>query len=70
MLWGQNLGAKETAVHLTSPCLTCSLKDEDKNNGACKECRKRILYLNNLSRDLEYSGSMPVELGYPLHLPR
>ena len=57
---------------LTSPCLTCSRKDEDKNNPYCRDCSRRIVYLNNLTRDLEYTGTgtMPVELEYPLLLPR
>ncbi len=52
-----------------NPCRNCGLKDKDKNNITCRNCDKRLDYLQRLSRDLEFSASMTVDHWYPLHLP-
>ncbi len=52
-----------------SPCLQCQRRDQDKNNSQCRVCRKRMAYLRQLACDLEFSASMAVDNGYPLHLP-
>ncbi len=40
-----------------SPCLDCVLKDEDKNNSACINCKKRTRYVYGLERQLEFTAS-------------
>ena len=52
-----------------NPCLDCRLKEKDKNNATCRDCTKRLGYLRSLSQDLEFSASIAVDHGYPLHLP-
>lgn len=52
-----------------NPCLQCQRRDQDKNNSQCRVCRKRMAYLRQLACDLEFSASMAVDHGYPLHLP-
>lgn len=50
-----------------SPCLECPLKDEDKNNSACSNCKKRMVYVSGLARRLEFSASYA---GDPTHALR
>jgi hypothetical protein len=52
-----------------NPCQQCHRRDLDKNATQCRVCRKRIAYLRRLASDLEYSATMAVDHGYPLHLP-
>lgn len=52
-----------------NPCRDCGLKDKDKNNSTCRQCDKRLHYLQRLSCDLEFSAALAVDHGYPLHLP-
>ena len=43
-------------MNMKSPCLSCELKDEDKNNPTCEACTKRILYDKSLGPP---TASMP-----------
>lgn len=60
---------KEPLMNHTNPCLQCQRLEKDKNNSQCRTCEKRIAYLRELARDLEFSAAMAVDFGYPLHLP-
>jgi hypothetical protein len=52
-----------------SPCRQCPRGHQDKNNAQCQKCRKRLAYLQRLTRELEFSAAVTVDHGYPLHLP-
>jgi hypothetical protein len=39
----------------SNPCLLCQLKDQDKNNQMCLRCAKRLEYVNDLERVLNFS---------------
>ena len=52
-----------------NPCRDCGLKEKDKSNATCRNCKKRGNYLRRLSCDLEFSATMAVDHWYPLHLP-
>lgn len=54
---------------LASPCLDCSLKEKDKNNKTCRDCKKRLNYVRGLDRALEFTISPREESWYPLNLP-
>lgn len=41
----------------TSPCRFCPLIDEDKNNHTCLNCKKRIRYVAELGRSLQYPAT-------------
>ena len=41
----------------SNPCLSCSGKDQNKNNPNCINCDKRIEYINDLAMKLNYSLS-------------
>jgi hypothetical protein len=53
-----------------SPCLSCALKDGDKNNRRCRNCRQRLTYLQRLTRQLEFSACYTAAHEHALHLPR
>ncbi|MEE4261345.1 MAG: hypothetical protein V2I56_01565 [Desulfobacteraceae bacterium] len=40
-----------------NPCLVCRMRDEDKNNRLCRECEKRIGYVQKLEQELNFSMS-------------
>ncbi len=52
-----------------NPCRQCPRGDRDKNTTQCRVCTKRIAYLRRLACELEYSATLAVDHGYPLHLP-
>ena len=60
---------KERIMNRLNPCHQCHRRDKDKNNSQCRVCNKRIAYLRRLACDLEFSASVAVDHGYPLHLP-
>jgi len=65
--WG--LYIKEVAMNRLNPCRQCHGLHKDKNNSQCRVCDKRMAYLRRLACDLEFSAAIPVDNGYPLHLP-
>lgn len=54
----------------TNPCRACLLRDADKNNPRCLDCRARLAYLRRLALALEFSACHPAEHVYHLNLPR
>jgi hypothetical protein len=40
-----------------NPCLSCSGKDQNKNNPICIHCEKRLEYVNQLEMKLNYTFS-------------
>jgi hypothetical protein len=40
-----------------NPCLECARKDMNKNDPICRDCDKRIEYVNRLALDLNYTAS-------------
>jgi len=40
-----------------NPCLNCTGRDQNKNNPICRDCDKRIEYVNCLERNLNFSAS-------------
>jgi hypothetical protein len=40
-----------------SPCLSCSRRNETKNNPVCRDCDKRIEYVQMLEMELSYTSS-------------
>jgi hypothetical protein len=40
-----------------SPCLSCAGRDQNKNNRICRDCNKRIDYVNRLERNLNFAAS-------------
>jgi len=40
-----------------NPCLSCIKKDQNKNNPVCRDCNKRIDYVNGLERNLNFTAS-------------
>ncbi len=51
--------------HLRSPCFTCGLKEDDKDNRTCQECNKRIEYVTMIAGP--QSTCIP---GYAFHRPQ
>ena len=43
---------KEITMEL-KPCLSCNRKDQNKNNPVCRDCDKRIEYVNHLEMKLD-----------------
>jgi hypothetical protein len=40
-----------------NPCLSCNRREKDKNNPVCKDCAKRVEYINQLDLELNYIHS-------------
>lgn len=38
-----------------NPCLSCNRKDQNKNNPVCRDCDKRIEYVNRLEMELNFT---------------
>ena len=36
-----------------NPCLSCTRKDQNKNNPICRDCNKRIEYVNHIEIKLD-----------------
>ena len=41
----------------TNPCLNCARRNHNKNNPLCRNCDKRIDYVNHLEMNLNYPFS-------------
>jgi len=37
------------------PCRECPMLEKDKNNPTCRDCNKRLQYVDQLERRLEFS---------------
>ena len=37
-----------------NPCLSCTGEKKDKNNEVCRDCERRIEYINHLDLELNY----------------
>lgn len=51
-----------------SPCLECPFKDKDKNNRACRNCKKRMAYVHGLQKYLEFTASYAGEHTHALRI--
>ena len=54
-----------------NPCRMCRMRDEDKNNRLCLGCEKRIIYVQQLDQELNFSKSytdarLYARVSYPL----
>ena len=49
-----------------NPCLNCTRKELNKNNPICRDCKKRIDYVNSLELELNYTASY-CEIQYSDH---
>jgi hypothetical protein len=58
----------------TNPCLNCARKNQNKNSPICRDCDKRIEYVNHLEMTLNctfsYGESWPAAAAAPLSFLR
>ena len=40
-----------------NPCLVCRMRYQDKNNSLCRNCDKRVDYVQQLEEELNFSMS-------------
>jgi hypothetical protein len=55
------------------PCRECAMLEQDKNNATCRDCNKRLQYVNELELQLNFSrccDSPRFALGGPMSLSR
>lgn len=55
------------------PCRECPMLDQDKNNPTCRDCNKRLQYVDQLERRLDFSrcaGNRQFSPGGSIPLPR